>query len=96
MNTTSNGEPSAAAITAAMAAYGLFIGVIFLVTLALVIVIQWRIAAKAGYNGALSLLLLVPMVNFIVLLIFAFGEWPIEAQLRAVRSGPGGGPPMTI
>lgn len=39
--------------------------------------------------------MLIPVFNFIVLLIFAFGKWPIEEQLAAARgygssSGPGG------
>lgn len=38
----------------------------------------WRIARKAGYNPALSLLFVVPVVRMIVLYVFAFSEWPIE------------------
>jgi hypothetical protein len=72
-----------------MAAYGIFFVVFFLVILVLQVVVCWRIAAKAGYNGALSLLMFIPLVNFIIILIFAFGEWPIEAQLRALRTGMG-------
>jgi uncharacterized membrane protein YhaH (DUF805 family) len=93
---TSTGEPSPA-LTAAIAAYGLVFSIVLLLLFVLTIVIQWRIAAKAGYNGALSLLMLVPMVNFIVLLIFAFGEWPIEGRLKALAGGqPIGGPPMAM
>jgi hypothetical protein len=38
----------------------------------------WRIAAKAGYPGALSLLLFVPLVNVIAIWAFAFSNWPVE------------------
>ena len=38
----------------------------------------WRIAKKAGYSGALSLLLLIPLVNIVVIWIFAFAKWPVE------------------
>jgi hypothetical protein len=83
-----------------MAAYGLFIVLLFLVIFILQIVVCWRIASKAGYAGVASLLMLIPLVNFIVLLIFAFGEWPIEARLRAALATAGGapytGPPATI
>jgi uncharacterized membrane protein YhaH (DUF805 family) len=81
-----------------MAAYGLFFILFGLVIFVLTIVVYWRIASKAGYSGAMSLLMLIPLVNFIVILIFAFGEWPIEAQIKALRGGGGpvGGPPMTI
>jgi hypothetical protein len=46
--------------------------------------VYWRIFAKAGYNGALSLLNLIPGVGpLICMLILAFGRWPIEDQLAA-------------
>jgi hypothetical protein len=64
-----------------------------------------RIIRRAGYSGWWILIGLVPLVNLVMFLIFAFKEWPIQrelAQLRAVagqggyRSGPpaiGGYPP---
>ena len=79
-------DPSAA--LAAMAGSFLVFGLIGLVAIAFSIVIQWRIAAKAGYPGALSLLMLIPFVNFVILIMFAFSEWPIE---RALRGGGGTG-----
>ena len=44
------------------------------------IVPAWRIVAKAGFPGALSLLLLVPYVNLAAIWLFAFVKWPIEKQ----------------
>jgi hypothetical protein len=38
----------------------------------------WRIFAKAGHPGALGLLMMIPGVNFVVLLWFAFSDWPIQ------------------
>lgn len=38
----------------------------------------WRIFSKAGHPGALGLTMLIPGVNFCVLLWFAFSTWPIE------------------
>jgi hypothetical protein len=70
-----------------IAGYGVFI----LILIVLQVIVLWRITAKAGYNGALSLLMFIPLVNLILVLIFAFGEWPIEAQLRALRGGGGSG-----
>ena len=54
------------------------------------ITVNWRIATKAGYEGQLSLLMLVPFANFIILLMFAFSEWPIERGLNARRAASGG------
>jgi uncharacterized membrane protein YhaH (DUF805 family) len=58
--------------------------------------IYWRIFAKAGFNGALSLLNLVPGVGqLICMVILAFGRWPIEDELAALRrpGAPTGAPP---
>jgi hypothetical protein len=63
------------------------IGLLFLV---LTIAIWWKIFAKAGYSGAMGLLMLIPLVNFIMLLVLAFGEWPIQRELRSLR-GQGSG-----
>jgi hypothetical protein len=38
----------------------------------------WRIVSKAGFNGALSLLGLIPLVNIVMLWVFAFVKWPNE------------------
>jgi len=58
--------------------YMLIIGGILVISL----IANWKIAEKAGYSPALSLLMLLPLVNVVVFLIFAFSEWPIEARLR--------------
>ena len=47
--------------------------------------VAWRIVAKTGYPGALGLLWFVPIANIILTLMLAFGEWPIERELRAYR-----------
>ena len=55
---------------------------LFIVIIAFVIVLWWRIFAKAGYHGALGLLMLVPIVNLVLMVILAFKEWPIQKKLR--------------
>lgn len=47
-----------------------------LVWAAIVIVPFWRICEKAGYAGALSLLILVPLVNIGFLYFLGFARWP--------------------
>ena len=36
----------------------------------------WRICSKAGFRGALSLLMLIPIANIILTFYLAFAEWP--------------------
>jgi hypothetical protein len=51
-------------------------------------IVYWKIFAKAGYSGALGLLMFVPIANLIVLCVLAFGEWPIHKELNYLRSQP--------
>ena len=62
-----------------MSGFGL-LWMLFIV--ALVVLPFWRICAKAGYSGWLSLLLLVPVVNVVFIYFLGFSEWP---SLRADR-----------
>lgn len=54
--------------------------VIFMVTVfpLLYLVPTWKIVSKAGYSGAWSLLSFVPVVNLVMLWVFAFSTWPRE------------------
>jgi hypothetical protein len=36
----------------------------------------WKICSKAGFSGALGLLMLVPIANIILPLYLAFADWP--------------------
>jgi Zn-dependent protease len=49
-------------------------------------VVHWKLIQKTGNNGAISLLLLVPLVNIGVYLWLAFSEWPIEAELKQLKT----------
>ena len=40
----------------------------------------WKICEKAGFNGALGLLMLVPIANAILPLYVAFAKWPVLEQ----------------
>jgi hypothetical protein len=78
-DTTSN-----AAATGIVGVILLVYFIIIVAVIAFTIWIYWRIFAKAGYNGALSLLNLVPGVGpLICMCILAFGRWPIEDALAA-------------
>jgi uncharacterized membrane protein YhaH (DUF805 family) len=45
------------------------------VMLPVVVIPYWKIFSKAGFSGWLSLLILFPLINLIVLYIVAFSEW---------------------
>ena len=74
---------SVAALSAGLV---LFILIVSLASIIFAIIIYWRIVSKAGYNGAMSLLLFIPIVNLIMIIIFAFSEWPIQKELNQLRA----------
>lgn len=56
----------------------------FLVFAALIIMPFWVIFAKAGFPRWLSLLMVVPLANLIMLYVFAFSAWPsLERKVGA-------------
>ncbi len=55
----------------------LFIAVIFA---SILLIPYWRIFGKAGFSPALSLLMIIPLVNLIMLYYLAFAEWPSLKQ----------------
>jgi amino acid transporter len=80
---------SAENAAAALAGFGLIGFVMVIAMLVFFIVVYWKIAAKAGYNGAMSLLLFVPLVNIAIIIMFAFSRWPIEEALACARQRSG-------
>lgn len=68
---------------------GLFTGVfgcsLVILFLVFAVVVWWKIFAKAGYGGALGLLMLIPGVNLVMLCILAFGQWPVLREVEDMR-----------
>ena len=63
------------------------IAIPFALFVALLTVIPfWKICTKAGFPGALSLLMLVPIANLVLPFYIAFADWP---ALRQPRPEPG-------
>ncbi len=58
------------------AAEWIVIMLIFPITMILPVIVFWRICSKAGFSGALGLLMLVPIANIILPLYIAFAQWP--------------------
>jgi hypothetical protein len=73
-------------------------GLLFLALIVAAMVALWgMIFKKAGYSFWLGLLMIIPLVNLIWLLIFAFSTWPIHRELERYRSQigySGGGFPV--
>jgi hypothetical protein len=61
---------------------------IFLIGLTIVLIPWHKIFTKAGYRsgGFLSVAMLVPVVNVVLLFWFAFTTWPIERKLGSAQS----------
>ena len=51
-------------------------GLWLLVWIAVILPPFWKIFAKAGFSPWLSLLVLIPLANLVVLYIVAFSRWP--------------------
>jgi len=64
----------------------MFLGVMFLpylIVVVLIVIPFWKIFEKAGFSPVLSLLMLVPVINIIMIYYIAFSNWP-------KRGGTGG------
>ncbi len=83
---TTNQLPTQMANNSVMAAVSAF-WFVWLLLFVFEIYCAWRVAQKCGYPGAYSLLLLIPLVNVIVILVWVFSRWPIEAELQRLRGG---------
>ncbi len=65
---------------------GLIVAIVVgVVVLLFLFSIWWKIFKKAGYSGALGLLMYIPIINIIMLLILAFSKWPIQRQLEQLQ-----------
>jgi len=58
---------------------------LFAITLVVLAIAFHRLFQKTGLNGALGLLMLVPVVNLGVALYLAFAEWPVIAELARLK-----------
>lgn len=57
-------------------------GTLYVAFIAFAIYLYMRVARKAGWTLWHGLLVLVPVANFVFIVMFAFQEWPIERRLR--------------
>jgi len=72
------GLPELLAVTAIMASLG-----------GLIVLPYWKVFSKAGFPGALGLLMLIPLANIVAMFYLAFAAWPVHRELAdAKRSKP--------
>jgi hypothetical protein len=61
-------------------------GILFLLCIPIYVIPYWKTFSKAGFSGWLSLLILVPLVNLVVLYVVAFSEWKAKPKTYNVGS----------
>jgi hypothetical protein len=65
---------------------GPVMAILLLATLVVLGIAFYQIYKKAGFNGLLGLLMLIPIVNLAMMLWFAFAEWPALVKLRELQA----------
>ncbi|MHB8177545.1 MAG: hypothetical protein ACYDA5_05265 [Vulcanimicrobiaceae bacterium] len=81
MDNSSGAASAAASLFGGLMLLWMVIGLAFFVFF---IWLYWRILDKAGLQGPLALLNLIPgLGNLVVLLILAFSEWPVQRGVIA-------------
>ncbi len=67
---------------------------------AIVIIPFWQIFKKAGLAPALSLLMIIPAVNLVMLYVLAFSEWRVLPFMQGLYAQPqfppAGNPPQPV
>ena len=76
---------------------GLIAFLLFEVALLVVgIVAGVKIIIKAGYSGWWFLVFLLPLVGFIMFVVFAFAKWPLQQRLEQAERNLLARPPSTF
>jgi hypothetical protein len=58
---------------------------IIILVLALIFIIPYvKIIKKAGYSGWWILTMFVPLLNLIMIWVFAFARWPVEDRAAGI------------
>jgi len=58
--------------------------IIFLIMFAIFIVPYVKIIKKAGYSGWWVLVVFIPLINLIMLWVFALARWPVEDRAAGI------------
>jgi len=63
-------------------------GIFFAIGMLIYIIPFWFIFKKAGFSPVLSLLLIIPLVNIVMLYVLAFSEWKVVPVAQAAPYVP--------
>jgi len=63
-------------------AYIVLVGALFVIY----VVAYTNVISRAGYSRWWILIMLVPVVNLIMMLVFCFKEWPVTREVRELRA----------
>ena len=61
-----------------LSSIGLVQLIIVLILVLIPLLIFSRIVKKAGYSGWWALTIIIPLINLVMIWVFAFAEWPVE------------------
>jgi hypothetical protein len=61
------------------------LGLVFIIVL---VIPYWMIWKKAGFSPWLSVLMIVPLVNFVMLYVLAFADWKVVPVNQATALPP--------
>jgi hypothetical protein len=85
----SSSEPDLSSLGAAAGTYFACVSIFALLVVAFMLWMYWRIFKKAGYSGAWTFLNLLPGGSLILILMLAFGNWPVLRAQQAQQQGYG-------
>lgn len=80
-------------LAAIVGAGGAAVAVVYAVVIVVSVVAWVKILTKAGYRGWWVLIALVPVVNLVMFLVFAFSEWPVLRRQQPPPPEPAWPPP---
>jgi hypothetical protein len=62
----------------------LLAGILAICVIPLLVIPYWKIFSRAGFPGVLSLAMIVPLANLIVLYYVAFARWNIKPDTQGL------------
>ena len=55
----------------------IIIAIMSFISIVIVVLPYWKIFSKAGFSGWLSVTMIIPPINIVMLFYLAFANWPV-------------------